>query len=388
MQNRNTLKQLFGTSLENVASIKINHIRKSRFRPLSLLELPFYLFGILISAIIVVVLFFKFFDLSGLFDGDSSGGDSGSGYGSGRDRSIPKFRKNRFFKFRHVLHIQLLAADESVINELSYEPLSAKDGFDTVAAILEQADRAHLVVTENLLHKGERRLTTWFGGLPLLYYPEVSNLEPFVKIFEKEGYLITYSDGTYRIERNDPEADASTYNHVLNWIALIFYSAYMWIPYFFLRASHRRDWLKTFYAVRKCEPGKEVLEITADEYRYSYTCSGKNVYPPTTVHQKLLHSVQYAPSLGYDKWVSYRSHEMELRTTNGVVTLPNTLYGKYGEQMEQVIRLMTLRIREQSFSYSSGITIQHPVKCPYCGIVYVVEETKNCSGCGAFPTAF
>lgn len=387
MHNQNTLKNLFGTSLENVTSIKINHIRKSRFRPLSILELPFYLIGILISVIIVVVLFFKFFDLSSLFDGDSSG-DSGSGFGSGRDSSTPRFRKNRFFKFRHVLQIQLLGADESVINEITYEPLSGKDGFDTVAAILEQADREHLIVTENLIHKGERRLTTWFGGLPLLYFPEVSNLEAFVQIFEREGYLITYSDDTYRIERNDEKKDDSKWNTFGSWVEFIFHTAYIWIPYFFLQPRHRRNWLKALYTVMKCEPGKEVLEITADEYRYSYTCGGKNIYPPVTVHQKLLQSVQFAPSLGYDKWVSYRPHEMELRTTNGVTLLPDTLYGNYGEQMEQVIRLMTLRIREQSLTYSNGITIQHPVKCPYCGIVYVVEETKKCSGCGAYPTAF
>lgn len=384
---QNSVDQLFGAPLTNVASIRINHCRDRIFRKRSIIELPFHLFGVIIGGILMVILFFRFFDLGNLFD--SNGGDGGGSYDSSDRKQTnpvaqnPNFKKNRFYSFFHLFRISFHKADGSILYQASYKPLNDRDAFDTISRLLDMAKKEKLVVVENLFFGIERRLTTWYGGLPLLTAPRWTNMEALLNMFKSEGYeIVKEKESLSLIHKKEKQGIFAAV------ILIPIYTVLLIIPYFLVQPEYRILWLNHIFDLFKFPEAEERITITAQDIVYSYTRKGIKLRRSLKASGRTIQAFRFHPSLGYKGNVDYIDPRLEIRTDGGPIFIPDSFYGKYGLQMADLLHLATVSFRAQSTDFHEEIEQKHPVKCPYCGAVFIVEESQNCTSCGAYPTAF
>lgn len=385
------LDALFGTPLHNVASIKINHTREKTFRVKSLLELPFVLMGYVIGGIIMIFLFFQFFDVGDFFgrnDDTFSGGDDGGSDSAPAQRNPrsqnPGFRKSRFHNFAHTFRVFFYDAHGNILNQAYYKPLNARDGYDTISRILELAKKEKIVVIENLFFGIERRLTTWYCGMPLLTSPNNNtNLETLLKLFDREGYRVDQKRDSVTLTQKEKKE-----SYIVAFFSLLFSTLTIWIPTNFTNPYQRAEWMNALFNLLNRPEAEKQLTISANEITYSYKRGKFNLVRPVRISGKTIEAFRYYPTLGYDKFVQYKDPSLEIRTQNGPFYLSPGFYGSFAYQFTDLLHLATLRFRERSEDFHESASEKHPVKCPYCGAIYIVEESTNCTSCGAATRTF
>jgi hypothetical protein len=353
------LDDLLGSRLDGVARVQVVHLRRRRFRWLSLIELAIGLvFAILLLACLLVV----FVLMAVLGEADFDAEDMGS-----------VFPTPRFFTYWHELQVRFLDKAGTVLSEHTLQPRDAGEGDGVVGSVLNAADRVGLVVVECLGDSPRETLEVWYGGQPLLAHPERREEETCSEELGRRGWEIEVGEGRVRLQRRSKPA--GKVGALLGWLGHL-----LGLPLLFWRGAHRARLGRHWKDLSGVEPALHTLVVDRGGVRVDSTRAGETLFEHQVDARDLL-GIAHSATLGFDRDVTRHKPTLRLIERSHGTEVPRSLVpGSSGKLVRDHLIVSAQRLWE-------GIpgTSQRPTRCPYCGGTYVFEAGVTCPTCGAPP---
>jgi len=348
------LEDLLDSRLDGVARIQVVHLRRSRFRWLSLVELALWL----VFAVVLLCCLLVAAVVALLAEGDALDGDA-----------LFDLPKPRFRYYWHEIAFRFLGPDGEPIAEHRLAPRDAAEGEAVVGSVLAAADRECLAVVEAVGAAPRETLEVWYGGQPLMAHPERRDGDAAARALEgRWRWTVEAADDRVVLERVDPAAGrVGAFFSLLLGLALL--------PVLFWRAAHRRKVATAWADLKGVAPPRRRVALDRRGFTYARSRAGE-VLDEVRADARDVLGIAYSATLDYDREVTRRRARLRLVTRAGAVALPGAISSK---ALRDYLIVSAQRLWE-------GLPeTARPTRCPYCGGTYVFAPGVTCPSCGAPP---